>query len=218
MNYMAAGGLCAITFGSLRMQRPDNSLLTEAEAVEILLAPPLEFKLVHQGFDEEAALEPLVNLAGKSTYRRGARMCEAPLAFDCSSLTKWFYAQYGIRLPRRSIQQSKVGISVIQENTFWPGDLVLSASRSGRNYYDTDSSMGIGHAAIATGRGTVFHATRNGVTETELLNVVGGRCNRLRAVRRLIPNPKDFYVFRPNPNLEVESSDDMYWLILQNMT
>ncbi|MFH1046774.1 MAG: NlpC/P60 family protein [Patescibacteria group bacterium] len=214
MMYRSVDNLCAVSFSGMCLKRSNGAKISDEEAIAILTSSPLDFELVRSGFDQ-SALGLLEDLIDHSRYERGARMSEAPRVVDCSSLAKWFYAQYGIWLPRRSIQQSEIGLCVAHEITLRPGDLVFSA-HSERNYYDHDPSMGIGHVGIATGRGTLYHAGKNGVVQTDIAEVVGWRMERMRTVRRIIVNPNDFHVLRTNPRWEVETSDDLRWLILQN--
>ncbi|GAA4457918.1 hypothetical protein GCM10023189_29380 [Nibrella saemangeumensis] len=47
-----------------------------------------------------------------------------PRGFDCSGFTKYCFQRFGIRLPRASWQQGKVGVSVKKEKAR-PGDLIF---------------------------------------------------------------------------------------------
>jgi lipoprotein Spr len=64
-------------------------------------------------------------------------------AFDCSSFTQFVYAKYGVKLPRTSQQQSKVG-SYVSKANLKPGDLVF--------FYSP-----IHHVAIYIGNGKILH-------------------------------------------------------------
>lgn len=214
MIYRAVGNICAVNFDALKLKQSNGKGLSKEEATSILRA--LGFQLLYQGFGPDK-LQPLLYLIDSGAkYRRGARMKEVPYVFDCSSLVKWFYSQYGIWVPRRSIQQHKVGISITELNRFSPGDLILTES-NGRNYYETNPEWGIGHVSIATGAETVIHASRGGIRETDIAEVRGEKLEKYRGARRIVKNPQDFYVFRCNPYWEVETSDDIGWIILQNL-
>jgi cell wall-associated NlpC family hydrolase len=45
------------------------------------------------------------SLVNKGQWKWAARSWDAPDYFDCSSFTKWLYAQKGIKIPRRARQQ-----------------------------------------------------------------------------------------------------------------
>jgi peptidoglycan endopeptidase LytE len=79
--------------------------------------------------------------------------------FDCSSFTQYVYWKNGIKLPRTSRQQAKVG-KYIPKDQLRKGDLV---------FYSTSYSVGeIAHVAIYAGDGKLLHTFREpeGVTYT----------------------------------------------------
>jgi cell wall-associated NlpC family hydrolase len=89
---------------------------------------------------------------------------ESPgVAFDCSGLTKWAWAQAGVSLPHQSALQYGVTPHVSQAD-IQPGDLV---------YYHTP----IGHVAIYLGNGQIVEAPRPGdvvhIVAVRWANVVG---------------------------------------------
>lgn len=149
-----------------------------------------------------------------SQYRRGARLYEAPKVFDCSSLIKWLYTQKGIWLPRRSIQQREFGTPV-NINDICPGDIVFVSGYI--NYYISDPNDGVGHVGIATSNKTIVHAANSklGVIESSLDSFVGP--NKLRGIKRIIPNNHQTYTFITPFEREIEWSNDAYWIILQNL-
>lgn len=51
---------------------------------------------------------------------------EGPNAFDCSGLMQWAYAQHGIKLPRVTGDQVKVG-QAVAKGQWQPGDLIFSS-------------------------------------------------------------------------------------------
>jgi len=75
-------------------------------------------------------------------YKFGAKVGNTS-SFDCSSFTKYLYGKYGIKLPRESKAQSKVGRYVSKAN-LKPGDLVF--------FYSP-----IHHVGIYIGGGKVMH-------------------------------------------------------------
>jgi cell wall-associated NlpC family hydrolase len=79
------------------------------------------------------------------SYRYGAT---GPNSWDCSGLTGGAWKAAGVKLPRTSQAQYRVGKKVSKSN-LKPGDLVFFYS-------------GISHVAIYAGNGNVIHASRPG--------------------------------------------------------
>ncbi len=78
---------------------------------------------------------------------------ESPsVGFDCSGLLQWTHAQAGIRLPRTSFDQVKVGRWVTLDQLI-PGDCVFFA-----NTY----TPGVSHCGIYAGGGYFIHAPGSG--------------------------------------------------------
>ncbi|KKQ94039.1 MAG: hypothetical protein UT20_C0041G0007, partial [Candidatus Levybacteria bacterium GW2011_GWA1_39_11] len=142
MEYRAVGNRCAVILDSLHLP------ISHEETLIILN---------HKGFVlvEVDIIALARQCIGISQYRRGARPSEAPLVVDCSSFIKWLYAQRGIWLPRRSIQQRELG-EVVNLDELVAGDVVFISGRI--DYYHDDPANGVGHVGIATGYGTVVHA------------------------------------------------------------
>lgn len=73
--------------------------------------------------------------------------------FDCSGFTRYVFAKQGIRLPRTSRDQAKVGQSVpLDGDALRPGDLLLFA----------EPGEAISHVAIYVGNGEIIHASSAG--------------------------------------------------------
>lgn len=71
--------------------------------------------------------------------------------FDCSGLTNYVYRKNGIVLPRRAIDQSRVGLRV-KKSQLQPGDLVFfDTSKEHRGY--------VNHVGIYIGQGKFIHAS-----------------------------------------------------------
>jgi len=82
-------------------------------------------------------------------------------SFDCSSFTKHVFQENGITLPRTSVAQSQVGISVGLSN-MRKGDLV---------FFDTDYNGVINHVGIAISNTTILHCQSSvGVSISSLNN------------------------------------------------
>jgi hypothetical protein len=172
--------------------------------------------LVAKGFkildvDVVALARGCVNV---SKYRRGARLAEAPLVFDCSSFIKWLYGQCGIWLPRRSIQQRELGESV-ELSEVVSGDVVFVSGHI--DYYLDDPTDGVGHVGIATGNNTVVHAANKkiGIVETSLDAFVGK--DKFRGARRYGSKHREIVILETPIGREVEIADDVRWIVLQSI-
>ncbi len=197
MHYRAVGKRCAVHLASLKLPISDR------------VASSILFGLKFSCIDVD-----IVSLArsfiGVSRYQLGSTLGKAPLIVDCSSFTKYLFAQKGIWIPRLSIQQRAIGIPVDEVKE---GDLVFTAVVK-NNLYEKDSKDGVGHVGIATGENTVVHANygRQSVSEDSFeLFIRRG----YRGVRRILE--QDIITFISPPKYTIETSDDIKWLILQNL-
>jgi cell wall-associated NlpC family hydrolase len=93
-------------------------------------------------------VELAADLIGRP-YLRGA---EGPSAFDCSGLMQFIFAKVGIDLPRRAIDQSRVGEPVGRR--LEPGDLLFFST-------DTRRSL-VTHVGIYEGEGVMINASSRG--------------------------------------------------------
>ncbi|MBC7981787.1 C40 family peptidase [Candidatus Parcubacteria bacterium] len=148
---------------------------------------------------------------GNAVYRRGARLHEAPNAFDCSSFMKWIYGQKGIWLPRRSIQQSEVGVK-IPLTDIRAGDLIFT--KGWINYFRNDPKDGIGHVGMATGEGTVIHAADNLIHLKEVSLEAFVEDDKDAIIRRYFD--EHTITFETPHKREVECSDDILWITLSS--
>lgn len=201
MEYKSVNNRCSVIINSL------NLPISNEEALKILRK---------KGFkDIEIDLIELARMCiGKSQYKRGAKISEAPSLLDCSSFMKYLYAQYGIWLPRRSIQQRELGTSVAVENLI-AGDLVFVSGHI--NYFINDELDGVGHVGIVTDSNTVIHAANkeSGIIETSIKNFIGE--NKFRGAKRYIPNDSCITTLVIPSDRDVETSDDLKWIILQSI-
>ena len=77
--------------------------------------------------------------------------------FDCSSFTQYIFKKNGVKLPRVSRNQAKMGKYVAKKN-LKKGDLV---------FFSTPGSKGkIGHVAVYAGKGKILHTYKKGVGVT----------------------------------------------------
>lgn len=159
----------------------------------------------------------------KARYRRGASMRDAPKIFDCSSLVKWLYGLRGIWLPRYSIEQRDYCDIAIERlanaryqdlpRIIKKGDLVFS--KGIRSYYWHDPEKGVGHVGIATGQGTIIHASNSQrhIEETSIEQFVDQA--NFRGVRRVISKEADIITLQCPRRRIVEWSPSLRWVILQ---
>ena len=196
--YLAVGNRCAVDFNKLKLSVPLEQALSILE---------------RKGFQKiDVDIIALArSFIGSAKYRRGARLSEAPEIFDCSSLIKWLYAQKGIWLPRRSIQQRKAGLSIKPED-LKGGDAVFTSGLF--DYYETDPLDGVGHVGLATGDGTVVHAANSkfGIIEDPFDEYIK---RGFRGTRRIIPDNSQVFTFATPPEQELECSDDFRWIIFE---
>ncbi len=199
--YQAVGNRCAVDFEALQLPIPWSKALR---------------LLVEGGFRpiEVDVITFARHCIGRSRYQRGARPSHAPAVVDCSSFTKWLYGQCGIWLPRRSIQQREYG-EAIARGRIAAGDLVFVSGA--KNYYLENPTDGVGHVGIATGTGTVIHAANRkvGVVESPLDAFVGVR--GFRGARRYVPIDHKVLTLQTPIAREVETSDDIRWIVLQSL-
>ena len=127
---------------------------------------------------------------------------------------KWLYAERGIWLPRRSIQQRELG-EVVSFDELVAGDAVFVSGWI--DYYHDDPADGVGHVGIAAGNGTVIHAAdrKANVVESPLDTFIGK--TKFRGVRRYIPKGVEVLTLETPLNREVEIADDMRWIVLQSL-
>ncbi|MDO8649924.1 MAG: C40 family peptidase [Candidatus Berkelbacteria bacterium] len=200
MIYRAVNNRCLVDFDQL------NLPISKAEALTIL---------EEQGFQVLvcSVVEVAQSLVGNATYRRGARLQEAPAVLDCSSLVKWVYGQIGVWLPRRAIQQREYGFS-IGLSDLQPGDLVFISGWIDR--YVDDPSDGVGHVGIFVGNNKVVHAANNkvGVVYSPLDRFA--RNHDFRGARRIAQLEHSTVLLLPEGR-EVETSDDVKWIVLQSL-
>jgi len=199
----AVGNRCAIVFEKLGL--PGNVSMMQAISI-----------LNDKGFKEvDVDLMALARNTIGSAYKRGASLSEAPKVFDCSSLTKWLYGQLGISIPRRSIQQRDFG-GLVGIFDVKPGDLIFSNGRI--PYYVDNPKDGIGHVGIITDKKTVIHAAnkKKGVVEVSLDEFT--KTEDFRGFRRIVSDFSRLVVLEIPKERELETSDDIRWIIIQNLS
>lgn len=155
-------------------------------------------------------------------YKRGAKTKQSPRGYgdqsfvDCSSFAKWAYARGGIRIPRRSIQQRNRAGRQIDLEELQPGCLLFKTGMM--NHYETDPNDGVGHVGIYLKRGIIVHAvSQSPPIVITLLDEFIGKGRIFRGAVKVIANPSRTYTFEFNNDLEIETSDDIKWMILRSI-
>ncbi len=93
---------------------------------------------------ERAALVAYAKTFLGTPYRWGGA---SPSGFDCSGLTSYVYAKFGVEMAHYTGAQY-AAFRKVQRNRLRPGDLVFF--------------VGLGHAGIYVGKGKFIHATHSG--------------------------------------------------------
>ncbi len=201
MNYRSVGNRIAVGFDSLGLPVPRQ------KALAILGAKG--FSVV----DVDVVVLARERV-GVSRFKRGALSSEAPALVDCSGLMKWLYGQRGIWLPRRSIQQYRLGEKIELENLS-AGDAIFTTGRI--NYYMSDPADRVGHVALYVGDGKVIHAanSKRDLVECSLYEFLEKK--EFRGARRYVPDSSDVVTLEIPSGFEVEFDDDIRWVVLQTL-
>ena len=89
-------------------------------------------------FASDLLAQDAVDLAVRLIGRPYVWGAEGPNSFDCSGLTQYVYQQVGLELPRRAIQQSKVGDATGRR--LQRGDLLFFSTDARRSRSPTSDS------------------------------------------------------------------------------
>lgn len=108
-----------------------------------------------------------------SPYRWGGTGANG---FDCSGLIQFAYAEHGVRLPRVSREQIRIGTPVEPDPSHLRPADILGFSR--------DHGEDIGHVGLYVGGGEFIHSSSTGVRVSRLSNPYWQV--RLVAVRRVL--------------------------------
>jgi hypothetical protein len=100
-------------------------------------------------FASDLLAQDAVDLAVRLIGRPYVWGAEGPNTFDCSGLTQYVYQQVGLELPRRAIQQSKVG------------DATRRLQRGDLLFFSTDSRRStVTHVGLYEGAGMMIDASQ----------------------------------------------------------
>ncbi|MFZ5391414.1 MAG: C40 family peptidase [Patescibacteria group bacterium] len=200
MEFRAVNNVCAVCLKDLSLP------ITQTQALKILTSKG--FSIINVD---------IVTLArkciGYSLYKRGAQPSQAPRLVDCSSFIKWLYGQAGLWLPRRTIQQIQLG-GLVNYSHLMAGDVIFVSGYI--NYYLKKPLNGVGHVGLYTGQKNVIHAanSKNNVIETPLDKFIKPGW---RGARRYFSKNKKIITLKTPSNREVETADDIKWIILQSL-
>jgi cell wall-associated NlpC family hydrolase len=140
-------------------------------AVAAVAPPPLELPRANPEDEEairlataaRASRAPAAEIVGTALtvmgtpYRWGGTGADG---FDCSGLIQFAYAQHGISLARRSVEQAQAGTEVSRElSALAPGDILTFSSEPGGP---------VQHVGLYVGEGRFIHSARGGVQISEL--------------------------------------------------
>jgi len=166
--------------------------------------------LVKKGFLEPSDKPNIIKIArefiGKSKYKKGARMSKAPTVIDCSSFIKWLYGLRGIWLPRNLFLWQTLGEAVDVDKAT-EGDIIFTTDRN---------RIGINHVGLVSQPNTMIHATNYvGVQEIPFKTLMEQRS--ICMIRRIIPANAHTFTFLLPEKAEIETSDDIEWLIRRSL-
>ena len=196
-NYRSVGQRCAVDLDYLAGSRKKELVIDRLEQ--------LGFEILRLDVAEVAA-----RLVGKAYYAVGSELRNAPNAFDCSSFVKWCFGQVGIWLPRRAVQQKAFAEDVSGAQAI-PGDLIFTSGNG--NYYNQDPASKVGHVGLFTKRLTVIHASQKhqGIVESSLPEFL--LSGEPRGLGRIVPAGSDIVTLIVPNRHEIESDDDIKWLL-----
>jgi cell wall-associated NlpC family hydrolase len=196
-DFRRVGSRLAVDPRSLKLEISDDRVI---ELLEQMGCSVVEVDLI----------EIARNIVPWARYSRGVKKSDAPHKVDCSTFTAWVYGQIGIWLPRRTIQQRRMGRS-IGLSRLRAGDLVFKTGRI--SWYDEDPRDNVGHVGIASGRGTIVHAVspERGLFEDSVRDFMG--MGEYRGTRRVMPSHRIVTLELPS-EYDIETSDDLRWILL----
>jgi cell wall-associated NlpC family hydrolase len=97
---------------------------------------------------------------------------------DCSSLVMMAYRAGGIRIPRTTVEQVRIGTPIYDPRGFRPGDLLFTPGRDG-------TRAAPGHVGMYLGRGLLIEAPHTGAV-VRISRYAGHWARELTAARRII--------------------------------
>jgi len=149
-------------------------------------------------------------------YKLGASISyDAPKYFDCSGFVSYLFMQFGVQIPRISVDQYMYGRK-IEENALQAGDVIFSNTGDGKIYFKTveflpgaDVSEGVDHCGLYLGDGKIIHATAatGKVVVEDLKNSI--RFKNIVGYRRMSDNSERFVITVPDERLDLRIKEDL---------
>ncbi|MBF0529229.1 MAG: C40 family peptidase [Deltaproteobacteria bacterium] len=162
--------------------RPGITGITASQTIEdnndSLANTPADTNSIEDNLKDKGLTQKILATAytqwGKP-YRFGGNSPQT--GFDCAGFVQWVYAQHGIKLPRMSTEQIRVGTPVTKSD-LRPGDLVF--------YYEMRSV----HVGLYAGNGKFIDSPRTGfrIGEMEAFDAYHAAC--FAGARRFINDSK----------------------------
>ncbi len=117
--------------------------------------------------------------------------------FDCSGFTQFVFGEHGVRIPRTSREQSRVGdVLSLSVSALIPGDLM---------FFDASGNDGvIDHVGIYTGDNRMIHSSSSGDgVRYDNLTTQRGQffVSRMVAARRVIGSPSSTFTSTQGPSV-----------------
>lgn len=96
------------------------------------------------------------------------------------------------------------------------GDVIFASGWI--DYFFDDPADGVGHVGIATHDATVIHAAsrKAGIIEQPMNKFIGNE--KFRGARRYIPKDNEVITLEVPIEREVETADDVRWILLQSLS
>lgn len=183
--------------------------LTQQEALDIF--EKLKFDVEYLNTKDFVATEIKKHL-GTPHNTFPSLTYDAPMSFDCSTLTAYVYAHGGVSIPRLTVDQLFFGKEISKEE-LQPGDLIFSNREEGNIHYETVSFLpglkfeaGVDHVGMYIGDDMIIHTSRykGSVVEEKLSesenfkNIVG--------YRRIVDQGEMRFVVRvPDERIDIKS-------------
>lgn len=209
MEYLTCGNRVAVEYETLGILIPfkDALVILKEKGIHVI--------------DDVDIVTIAKSLVGKAKWKLPSGAWEAPHYFDCAGLTRYLYGQLGIWIPRRPIQQYEFCgrfCKIVSLEDAKPADLLFVSSPyiNGRPVNNQEK---IGHVCIMSGENKAICATNSefgtGIVEIGFEELFKTRT--LGAVGRIVEDISRIHTFLTPPNREIDSSDDIKWIILKSI-
>ena len=149
-------------------------------------------------------------------YKLGASVLrDAPKYFDCSGLICYLFNNYGVSIPRVSVDQYVWGKKINKEDII-TGDVIYSNTGEGKIHTktidflpNTDVPEGVDHCGLYLGNNKIIHATSLfGKIVIEDLDKAE-RFKNIVGYRRMSDNKERFVITVPDERLDLRIKEDL---------